>query len=211
MSDFPFRLSSVWFNSDEEDLGESTDFEVMHGSDRSAAIVAGALVEDHLTDAIKRTVASDTSLFNELFSPERGMLGSFGAKIRIGFLIGLYDRSLRLELDTISRIRNRFAHRRGIDSFASEKIKGLVANLTAGESLKLGVTRLPEERVHLRIVYPWDDEHRAGEVARHYIQEDANPRQRFIATCIMFIWFFSLMNGPPIQPFIRVSENKDAP
>ena len=86
--------------------------EIDKGSDRSAGIVAAAFVEDQLTHLLKsrlRFEDEDDTIMREMFR-SRGPLGSFSAKIDMGYLMRLYSKTARRELETIKDIRNSFAH-----------------------------------------------------------------------------------------------------
>ena len=63
--------------------------EVESGSDRAAAILAASCVEDQLAFAIKcKLCPDDKALIRDMFQV-RGPLGSFSAKISMGYLLGL--------------------------------------------------------------------------------------------------------------------------
>jgi hypothetical protein len=84
--------------------------ELTEQSDRGAAIIAAALLEHHLAVAIEgRLVLLNSQLKDNLFG-SRGTLAGFQSKIDIGFALGLYTKDAHRELDTIRKIRNRFAH-----------------------------------------------------------------------------------------------------
>lgn len=83
-------------------------------SDRVVAIVAGAFVEERLRFALeyrlregaKRDGSTPKSKMFELNGP----LGSFAAKIDMGFLLYMYGEPTLDTLHAICKIRNRFAH-----------------------------------------------------------------------------------------------------
>ena len=82
---------SFWYASEHSDDPEAlmdVYSEIESGSDRAAAIIAAAFVEDHLASAIKARFHPDEKLLNETFR-STGPLGSFSAKISFAFLIGL--------------------------------------------------------------------------------------------------------------------------
>ena len=83
--------------------------ELLNGSDRAVAIVGGALVEELLTRALKYFLRPDATSMEELFSFS-GPLGTFSAKIRMGYHLGCYGEEVRRDLDILRRIRNDFAH-----------------------------------------------------------------------------------------------------
>jgi hypothetical protein len=97
-------------------------------SDRAAAVVAGAVVEIALTNAIQRRLHDHPVALRPLFTPS-GPLGPFKNKIDLGFLMGIYPRNVYDELITIKDLRNAFAHRVAIKSFAIAEIRAECANL----------------------------------------------------------------------------------
>lgn len=78
-------------------------------SDRAAAIVAVAYVEDKLTSAIRTCLKSDKDAFQRLFKPT-GPLGPMGAKLQLGYLLSLYSKEFRDDLEILAKVRNDFAH-----------------------------------------------------------------------------------------------------
>jgi hypothetical protein len=80
----------AWISKDEaEKEALMAAFEdIENSSDRAAAIVAAAFLEDHLAIALKRHFHQDEKILNETFRSS-GPLGSFSAKINMAFLVGL--------------------------------------------------------------------------------------------------------------------------
>lgn len=93
-----------------------------HDSNRAVAVVWPAIVENRLTDAIRASLRPDKKVADEMFSPS-GALGAFGQKIRLGYMLGLYESDLRDDLTQLSKIRNAFAHRVDITSFEESPVK----------------------------------------------------------------------------------------
>ena len=78
-------------------------------SDRAAAIVGAAWIEESLTIAIEDALAKDAKAWHRLFGPN-GPLDSFSAKIDLGKLLDLMTDSIRSDLHIVRDIRNEFAH-----------------------------------------------------------------------------------------------------
>ncbi len=78
-------------------------------SDRAAGIVAAAIVENRLEQAIKSRLHPHDDIHRELLHPS-GPLGSFAMKINLGFVMGVISSGTLADLKTIKNIRNRFAH-----------------------------------------------------------------------------------------------------
>jgi hypothetical protein len=106
--------------------------ELEEGGDRAAAIVAAALVEEHLTDALKAYLHRHPKITAELFG-RSGALGSFGPKIDLAFLVGMFGASSHKELDTIRKVRDLFAHNPRLKGFGTQRVKDLINNLTKHE------------------------------------------------------------------------------
>lgn len=115
-------------------LGE----EINKQRDRGAAIIAFAVLEDHLVALIKSKLIRDSTIEKKVFRGY-GPLGSFSARIDIGFLLGLYDKDLHRELHCIRKIRNEFAHDLSPLTFKSKKIRDLcrLLELPKGDSRRL--------------------------------------------------------------------------
>ena len=86
-------------------------FDLTTQTDRTAAIVGGAILEDRLRRSIALYLRTDltdddqSSLFED-----RGPLTDFDAKIRIAYCLGMLSRENKQDFDHIRRIRNGFAH-----------------------------------------------------------------------------------------------------
>jgi len=98
------------------------------GDDHTAAIIAATIVEARLEDALKTKFQRDAAIEKEMFRTS-GPLGSFSAKIKLAFLIGLISKEAYNDLDIFKDIRNRFAHWVDVESFKSSNIKSLTDRL----------------------------------------------------------------------------------
>lgn len=192
------RVKSLSQWSEWDSLAESAIKEIREATDRSAAIVAAAFVEDYLTIAIRAAAQEDHKLLENAFSPE-GVFGSFGLKIKIGFMLGLYDPQLRKELEALAKIRNRFAHRRTVDSFEGSEVCNLVHKLVAGEKINITLTGLGKSETRTGII-------------KEPIKPGMTLRDRFIETCYMFLRIFSAMHIglEPAAPMISIAQNTGA-
>jgi hypothetical protein len=115
--------------------------ELENGSDRSAVISAAACVEDQLTKVFKALLKKDEGVFQQLFRAG-GALGSFSSKIALGYLLGLYDLSMKKELETIKSIRNIFAHEQRAQDFGFGRCRDLANNLCVSEKLEFYMPNL---------------------------------------------------------------------
>jgi hypothetical protein len=103
--------------------------ELQEQSDRGMAIIAASLLEHHLGLAIEaRMLPLNSKLRDNIFGP-RGTLAGFQSKIDVGFALGLFSQHGHRDLDTIRRIRNRFAHTPIQLNFQDPEIKKLALSL----------------------------------------------------------------------------------
>ena len=107
-----------------EDLASFTE-KFGNESDRGAALIGAALLDGHLCLLIASFLIDDKNEVNELlginsyYSP----LGTFSARIRAAYCLGLISRDEFHDLRIIQRIRNAFAHELDSSSFGSEQIR----------------------------------------------------------------------------------------
>ncbi len=80
-------------------------------SDRGAAVMAGALVENALEDAAKMVLVDPgKTALTKWFQGPNAPFASFSAKITLGRALGIYDEEFEQRLILIKNIRNAFAH-----------------------------------------------------------------------------------------------------
>jgi len=104
--------------------------EIEDQTDRAAALVAFAFLEDRLTETlIAKMKNRDSEIVSRMFKGI-GPLGTFAAKNDLAFSLGLYPKSVHRELITIKDIRNKFAHAAERVTFESQAIKALCMNLS---------------------------------------------------------------------------------
>jgi hypothetical protein len=111
--------------------------EMDNSDDRTAAIVAGSFLENNLSIYIMaRFVNLEDEDKKALFDEEKlPILGSFFAKIEIGFAIGLYDKQIRGDLRKIKNIRNQFAHHLDVRSFDHDHVHKVCDDLVLPKHL----------------------------------------------------------------------------
>lgn len=99
--------------------------EINKQRDRGAAIIAAAVLEDHLLAVIKAKLTTDEKIEDKMFRGY-GPLASFSARIDLGLLLGLYEKDFHKDLHRIREIRNEFAHNLAPLSFrSSQQIRDL--------------------------------------------------------------------------------------
>src|SRR5438874_1309573 len=79
-------------------------------TDRAAAIIGAAYVDMVLREAISERMAQRDHGVIELLFEDRGPLQPFGAKIQLGYALGIYALGIYQDLRAIKDIRNAFAH-----------------------------------------------------------------------------------------------------
>ena len=175
----------------EKDAVQNAISEIDKSSDRAAAIVASAFVEEHLAIALKARLHQDGELITTMFRSS-GPLGSFSAKINLAFLIGFCSQKARKDLDTIREIRNVFAHNVLTTDFTSQRVRDLANNLTFGESHRITIS-------------PVDDDGKDMAPLVIFDQKPTTPRARFIRACQMFMFIFTMSKdshpAPPKPEF----------
>lgn len=108
----------------EEDIKDLSVFlkEFQSETDRGAALVGAALIDEKLLNTLDAFMVKgdvSKSLLNGGFAP----LGSFSARIKASFALGLIDMFEFSECEIIRKTRNEFAHRTHGTSFKDEKIE----------------------------------------------------------------------------------------
>lgn len=83
--------------------------EIEGQTDRGAAIVGAAWVEEAMSVAIESFLHSDKKAWQRLFGGN-GPLATLSAKIDLSRLLGLISETIRSDLHIIRDIRNEFAH-----------------------------------------------------------------------------------------------------
>lgn len=104
-------------------------------SDRALGIIAGSLVEIHLTKLIRQAFIQETKVGSKETVQERmfissGPLGNFSTKINIAFMMGIISEECFKNLTIMREIRNRFAHHTEIGSFNHPEISSRCFNFT---------------------------------------------------------------------------------
>jgi hypothetical protein len=190
--------------------------EIEEDSDRSAGIVAAAFVEDQLTHLLKsRLRYEDEKIMREMFR-SRGPLGTFSAKIDMGYLMRLYSEEARRELETIKDIRNSFAHRMPMKNFQAQSIRALANNLKIGEELEVYLRLLRKgpqpKRVRIEVGAEFPIAMGIGKCPKGYrtflprLKKDQtlDPRQKYLRACQFFSAAFGvLLFAPPASSLER--------
>jgi len=107
----------------EYNLGKHGKFvEEFHGeSDRAAAVLAGAYMDNILQQLIYRFLIDDQKRVSSLFKG-MGPLASFFARIEVAYALGLLTIEEHEDIHIIRRIRNHFAHHIDGPKFADKSV-----------------------------------------------------------------------------------------
>jgi len=98
-------------------------------SDRAAAIVVAAMLDEALGLLLQKKLVSPVSRENSILDGSEAPLQSFSARINASFQLGLISRFMARDLHLIRKIRNEFAHEPLGRTFDSETIKARVTAL----------------------------------------------------------------------------------
>jgi hypothetical protein len=109
--------------------------EIASGSDRVAAIMGGALVQNTLIGALI-THFEDRTDIPRLFDTVKGPLNTFYGQIVMGKALGLFDEATVESLHAIRSVRNEFAHAAVSLTFENAEIAKKCGKLTQYEDKK---------------------------------------------------------------------------
>ena len=86
-------------------------------------LVVGSAIEQALQTAIESHFVVGKEAAQSIFDDNgNGPLSTFAAKIRMGYVLGIYEKIIKEELDLIRHIRNAFAHARELTDFSTPDI-----------------------------------------------------------------------------------------
>ena len=97
-------------------------------SDRAAAILAASFLDDYLGQLLKEFMINDQKVCDELLNGF-GPLSTFSARRECAYAFGYIFEQTRNDIKYITKIRNKFAHRHELKSFADSPIPDLCQNL----------------------------------------------------------------------------------
>lgn len=97
-------------------------------SDRSAAIVGAAFLDNRIALKLSYLMKDDKTVREELLE-NSGPLATFSSRIRLGYMLGLYSEEVYKDLHIIRKIRNFFAHDLDKRDFQNDSISDQCRNL----------------------------------------------------------------------------------
>ncbi|SPR97363.1 MltR family transcriptional regulator [Cupriavidus taiwanensis] len=91
-------------------------------SDRGCALVGAAYLDEEITKLLRSRMVENKSNSDALLNQGRP-IGTFSAKIRVAYAMGLIPEDVFRDISAIREIRNKFAHLHGPLSFDDQSIR----------------------------------------------------------------------------------------
>lgn len=95
-------------------------------SDRGCVIVSAAMLDDILSQLLKRRLAPSLEKKDELLEDGAAACATFSARINLAYRVGLIRASTRATLHLLRKTRNDFAHVSAPTTFDSSSVKSRV-------------------------------------------------------------------------------------
>jgi hypothetical protein len=122
---------------------EAVHREFQRESDRAAAIVSCAILDEGLKALLRKRLVAPEKPNHSLIDGPNPYLDSFSARIDASFQLGLISQYLARDLHLIRKIRNEFAHQPQECTFETSRVGDWVRTLEAGSDYN---RRFPERR-----------------------------------------------------------------
>jgi mannitol operon repressor len=106
-------------------------------TDRGAALVGAALVDNRLEELLRAHLADNPVSEDLLTGGATAVLGSFSARIKMCYALGLITKLEYEECEIVRKVRNAFAHRLHGLSFADQQVTDWCKNLRASPTSEL--------------------------------------------------------------------------
>jgi len=104
-------------------------------TERGAALSVVARLDAALEKTLRAWLQGEEKVKDGMFQ-EMAPLGSLGARVRMGYMLGIYGKPVYSDLTTVAKIRNEFAHRPLANDFGFQKIQNLTMNLQILEIMR---------------------------------------------------------------------------
>jgi hypothetical protein len=129
--------------------------EIGDQSDRAAAILAVSLLEDRLAALLRAWLVDEPKIAGKTFGGS-GPLATFSAKIDMGLLLGILEKTRHRELHLIREIRNKFAHGVETLTFETPRIRDQCENFQPPTFSEPPYTNPPElEKIRQTNIDQW--------------------------------------------------------
>lgn len=155
--------------------------ELNNSVDRVTAIVGCAVIDNSLKDAIQRRLTDNERALKKFFDDKEGPGHDTSAKIQLAHLLGVFSDETRTNLEAITSIRNKFAHRLYIRDFDHQELKQLFERITSYKR----IADLPK----LALFGPQP------------IPDNASRKARFVATVDYLHFWFQIDEFTPIAAY----------
>jgi len=120
--------------------------EIQNESARGAVIIASAFLDTQLRNLISKSLIDDPKVVDELLGaedkPDRP-LSSFSSRIKAAYCLGLISKSMYYDLDTIRKIRNKFAHKMHGYTFDEPEIVSWCKSLKLAKMITDAIPHFP--------------------------------------------------------------------
>jgi DNA-binding MltR family transcriptional regulator len=120
--------------------------ELQNESARAAVIIASAFLEAQLRNLVSKSFVDDHKIVDELLGaedkPDRP-LSSFSSRIKAAYCLGLISKSMYYDLDTVRKIRNKFAHKMHGYTFDEPQIVSWCKSLKLAKMIIDAMPHLP--------------------------------------------------------------------
>jgi DNA-binding MltR family transcriptional regulator len=126
--------------------------ELEQTNDRAMAILCGAFLDEILALLLQGFLVEGSPATNGLFDADRP-LGTYSAKIQLAHALGLITDDEYNDLDTIRKVRNRFAHALQGLSFTDDSITDLCKNLKMSKLRKKHISDSMTSRQHFDFAF----------------------------------------------------------
>ncbi len=117
--------------------------EIERASDRAVGVLAGSIVETHLTKLLQQHLNDPARKVWKARSHSSGPFGPFSVKIDLALLVGLISEEAHRDLMNLKNIRNEFAHTLDVVGFEDASIQARCKNFTLVDKFVGEIT--PEE------------------------------------------------------------------
>lgn len=120
--------------------------EIQKETPRAAVIISAAFLDSQLRRLISKAFIDDQKIVDDLLGTEKIVerpLSSFGARIKIAYCMGLISKKIFNDLETIKRIRNKFAHKLHNYSFNESEIVKWCSSLKLAKEVTDSIPDFP--------------------------------------------------------------------
>jgi hypothetical protein len=121
-------LPLIFFGGDGDNHIDAAVLEELKAEGRGPLLLAAALVETRLEDALRVSFVNDKKVIDSALGAE-GPIGSFSAKISMSYLLGIISKTAKDDLTIIRKVRNFAAHELFHNSFEHPDISSRCMSL----------------------------------------------------------------------------------